>query len=201
MRCGAARKRISDELDGALAPGGRDRLEAHLRDCPACRSYRAGLGRIQAGAKLPDVRPSGSWAAFERCLDAKLDATKAGRASVGVPFAFRRRWAWAAAAAVILAGVALWYALPRPGRALPATWAAFDDVLDPIVLAAEANPELAGQVDRQVGALIEEAAPVPDTNAAVLPAEDPLFWEGLSDDDLRAIVRELEDETGHGGSL
>ena len=200
MRCGTARKRISDELDGTLAPGGRDRLEAHLRDCPACRSYRDGLGRIQAGADLRDVRPSGSWAAFERRLDAKLAGVEAGRASVGVPFAFGRRWAWAAAAAVILAA-AVWFALLPPGTALPETWAAYDDVLDPIVLAAEANPELAGRVDREVGALIEEATQVPDADAAVLPAEDPLFWEGLSEDDLRAMVTELEDKTGRGGPL
>jgi len=33
----------------------------------------------------------------------------------------------------------------------------------------------------------------------VLPAADPLFWEGLSDDDLRAVIAELEAENGRGG--
>jgi hypothetical protein len=100
---------------------------------------------------------------------------------------------------MVLAGGAVWYAFLRPGTALPETWAAYEDVLDPIVRAAETNPELARRVDGEVRALIEEAAPAPDADAAVLPAEDPLFWEGLSEDDLRAIVTELEDETGRGG--
>jgi hypothetical protein len=44
-------------------------------------------------------------------------------------------------------------------------------------------------------------APAPDADAAVLAAADPLFWEGLSDDELRAVVSALEEETGHGGPL
>jgi hypothetical protein len=40
---------------------------------------------------------------------------------------------------------------------------------------------------------------VPDADAVLLTDADPLFWEGLSDDELRDIVAELEDETGRGG--
>jgi hypothetical protein len=43
--------------------------------------------------------------------------------------------------------------------------------------------------------------PAEDADAVVLSAADPLFWEGLSDDDLRDIVTDLEDETGRGGPL
>lgn len=199
MRCGTSRKRISDELDGALGPRKRLRLEAHLRTCPACRAYRNGLGRIQAGVALSDARPSGSWASFERALGAKLDAAGAGREPVRVPFAARRGWAWGAAAAMVLAGAAVWFALLRPEAAVTETWVAYDDVLDPLVQAAEASPELAGLVDREVRASLEELTPAPDAEAAVLPAADPLFWEGLSEDELRAIITVLEAETGSGG--
>jgi anti-sigma factor RsiW len=199
MRCATARKRLSDALDGVLPSDRKGRLEAHLRTCESCRIYREGLDRIQAGSRLPDERPRESWAAFEKSLGAKLAAAEAGKRAVDVPFAARRRWAWAASAALVLAGLAVWYALQRPGTALTETWAAYDDVLDPLVQAADANPELAGRVDREVRALIEDLTPVPDAEAAVLPAADPLFWMGLSDEDLRAIVTELEAETGRGG--
>ncbi|MGB8960058.1 MAG: zf-HC2 domain-containing protein, partial [Candidatus Aminicenantales bacterium] len=95
MRCTTARRRLSDALDGALPSGRKIRLEAHLMTCEACRSYRDGLGRIQAGSRLPDDRPRESWAAFERSLNAGLAAAAAGRRAVDVPFAARRRWAWA----------------------------------------------------------------------------------------------------------
>ena len=200
MKCQTARKRISDELDGALPSGGGVRLEAHLRTCRACRVYREDLARIQAGTGLPEA-PAGFWTAFERELEAKLSAEEAGRKRVEVPFAAGRRWAWAAAAALVLAGVSLWLALPRPGPAMTEAWVAADDILDPIVRAVESDPELAGRIDRELQASIEAMSPFEEAEAAGLTAADPLFWESLSDDELRAVVAALENESGLGGPL
>jgi anti-sigma factor RsiW len=198
MRCQTARKWISDELDGALPSGRGVRLEAHLRTCRACRVYREDLERIQAGTGLPEA-PAGFWAAFERELEARLAAEEAGRKRVEVPFAAGRRWAWAAAAALVLAGVSLWFALPRPGPAMTEAWVAGDDILDPIVRAVESDPELAGRIDRELQASIEAMSPVGEAEAAGLTPADPLFWESLSDDELRAVVAALEKESGLGG--
>ena len=192
MRCSTVRKRLSDALDRALPSGSKGRLDAHLRTCEACRAYRERLDRIQAGSRLPDDRPRESWAAFERSLNA-------GLAAAGVPFAARRRWAWAAAAVMVLAVLAAWYVLQRPGTAPVDVWAAADDVLEPLLQAAEAGPDAAGRVDRELSALIEDVTPVPDTEAAVLPAADPLFWEGLSDAELEMIAADLNKKTGLGG--
>jgi len=198
MRCQTARKRISDELDGALRPGRKPGVEAHLRTCRACRAYREDLERIQTETKLPEA-PAGTWAALERDLDARLSGEVAGRKRVEVPFAARRRWAWAGAAALVLAGISLWYALPRPEPVLTEAWLLYEDILDPIMNAAEASPELAGRLDQEVRASIEEMSPAQDPEVLLLPAADPLFWEGLSDDELRALVSALEKESGLGG--
>jgi hypothetical protein len=109
----------------------------------------------------------------------------------------RRRWAWAAAAALILAGLGIWYALQRPEPALTDAWVPYGDIIDP--LAAVAGPELEAFVDREIRALVEDAAPAAGAEAAVLPAEDPLFWESLDDEDLRAVITALENESGRGG--
>ncbi len=199
MRCGTARKRLSDALDGALPSGRRPRLEAHLRSCAACRSYRDGLDRIQAEARLPEDRPPEFWASFERGLDAKLETARAGGASAAIPFPARRRLAWAAGALLALAGMALWYVLQRPAEGVIEAWTDYEDLLDPILQAAEANPELASRVDQEIHASIDEMTPTPDATAALIPAADPLFWEGLSEDDLRDIVAGLENEIGRGG--
>jgi len=200
MRCRTARRRLSDELDGALAPGPKVRLEVHLQACPACRAYRERIGLIQDRAKFSDERSPGSWAAFERALEAKLDAQGNKGPSLEGWRAWSRGWAWAAAAALVLVAMTAWYVLQRSGGPVPLeTWNAYDDVLTPLVQAADADLELAARADREVGAMIDELAPAPDTDAVVLPAADPLFWEGLSDDDLRGIVADLEEQTGRGG--
>lgn len=198
MRCATARRRLSDEIDGALRQGRTSRLEAHLRTCPSCRAYGQQLSRIQAQGRLAGERAPEGWTAFERSLEARLDAVEPGGRRVPRPFA-GLRLAWAAAAATALIAVAAWYALRPSGAPAIETWAAYDDVLNPLMAAADADSDLAGRIDREIGAMIDEMAPAPDAEALALPAADPLFWESLSDDDLRSIISDLEGETGKGG--
>ena len=68
MKCRAAQRRLSDELDGALDPGRRSRLEAHLRVCPACRAYRGVLARLQPEAPPGAGRSAEYWSGFEKRL-------------------------------------------------------------------------------------------------------------------------------------
>lgn len=54
--------RMSDYLDGELAPGGRSRMERHARDCPECDRLLAGLRAVVQGlGRLP--APGGADAA------------------------------------------------------------------------------------------------------------------------------------------
>ncbi len=198
MRCRKARKLLSDELDGALVPRRGDRLGAHLRSCPACREYRLDLGRIRGALAPPAERPDGYWAGFEMRLEAKLDREGRGGGPARAPFPARRRPALAAAALGLVAILALW--LVRTDRQAPgmtAGWFPDIDPLAPLLLEAEADPELGRAVDREIRASIEELAPGPD--AAVLRAADPLFWQGLSEEELGEIVAGLERENGLGG--
>jgi anti-sigma factor RsiW len=197
MRCRTAQRRLSDALDGALPAALQARLEAHLRACPDCRAYRDRVRRLQERAALAPARPDASWAAFEAALEVRIDA----QGERLRPAARRRRrvLAWAAASASLLVGLAAWWMLRRPAPVRVETWTAYADVLDPLMMAAEADADTAGRVAREVGAQIEELTPAPDLEALVLPAADPLFWEGLSEDELRGIVADLEKETAHGG--
>ncbi|MCX6570271.1 MAG: zf-HC2 domain-containing protein [Candidatus Aminicenantes bacterium] len=193
------KKRLSDDFDGALTPAKKARLEVHLRGCPGCRAYRAGLVRLQSGAARAADRSPEYWSGFEERLGSKLAGIEPGRRTVCVPFSARRRWAWAAAGFLAVAAAGTYFVVGRAAGNVETAWVPYEDSLAPLLQAAEANPELGSLVNREILASIEELTLVPEKDLAVPPAEDPLFWEGLSEDELRYIASELERETGRGG--
>lgn len=199
MRCRTAERRLSDGLDGALGPRKRARLEAHLRSCPACRDARDALARLQAEAVPRAERPDEYWAGFERRLEARIDREPAGRGEVGAPFPVRRRLAWAVTGLALVAAAALWFALPRPRPGLTAAWLPTEDTLAPLLIEAESDPELGRAVEREIQSSLEALSPGPSADSAALIAADPLFWEGLSEDELGTIVAALEKEEDIGG--
>lgn len=198
MRCRTAEKWLSDRLDGALGPRRSARLEAHLRSCPACRAGRDALERLRAEAARPVERSEEYWAGFAGRLASRLDAAPSVARAAGPPFAGRRRLAWAAAGLAAVAGAALWFASLRPRPALRSGWMPDADPLAPFLLEAESDPELARAAEKEVRALLEALSPGPGADSASLAAADPLFWEGLSEDELGAIVAAMEEE-GRGG--
>lgn len=199
MKCEKMKKRLSDDFDGALAPAKKARLEVHLRGCPDCRAYRAGLARLQSGAAQAADRSPEYWSGFEERLGSKLAGIEPGRRTVRVPFSARRRWAWAAAGFLAIAAAGTYFVVGRAAGTVETAWVPYEDSLAPLLQAAEANPELGSLVNREILASIGELTPVPEKDLAVPPADDPLFWEGLSEDELRYIASELERETGRGG--
>jgi anti-sigma factor RsiW len=99
MDCRASRALLSVHLDGFLAVPEGDELQAHLPECPACRSRLESLRAIKhAVARLGDrEEPPG---AVRSHVEALRLASKAPR--------LWRRCAWAAAVAAAVAGTALW---------------------------------------------------------------------------------------------
>lgn len=199
MRCETIKKWLSDGLDGSLAPAKKARLETHLRGCPGCRGYWADLTRLQAGAAPAADRSPEYWTGFEERLGSKLAGIDPGRRTVCVPLSARRRWAWVAAGFLAIAAAGTYFAVSRAAGTVETAWVPYEDSLAPLLQEAEANPELGSLVNREILASIEELTPVPENDLAVPLAADPLFWEGLSEDELRYIASELERETGRGG--
>jgi predicted anti-sigma-YlaC factor YlaD len=200
MRCRKAEKLLSDDLDGALGRVGKARLETHIRSCPDCRAYRDGLVRLREAVGPPEERSAEYWVGFERRLEARLDREPAGRSPAAAPSPRRRVLAWTAAGStVLLVLAAVWYAFLRTEAVGPAVWTPSGDPLASLYLEIEADPELALAVDIEIRASIDEIAPALDAEALVFRAADPLFWDGLSEEELGAIAAGLEEENGLGG--
>ncbi len=203
MRCDKARRWISDGLDGALRAGRAAELERHLERCAACRAYRRDLEIIDAGAggRPVDGPASGTWEDFEERLGRKLAAySRPGRLEPRRP-GFRQ-WAWASAAVASAAAVVLailHFGLLRPEGGTDADRLPNGSSLAWVLMEAEGDPELALLFDREVRASIEELTLGPDEDFPAPFVDDPLFWEGLSEEELRFIASELEAETDRGG--
>jgi len=83
MRCGKARRGISARLDGVLGPEGTRALEGHLRGCPACRAFAAGLSGDAAALQSWAVPPA-RWGFAQRVMR-RLEAAPVERGAL-------RRW-------------------------------------------------------------------------------------------------------------
>jgi predicted anti-sigma-YlaC factor YlaD len=200
MRCRKAERLLSDDLDGALGRAGKARLEAHVRTCPDCRAYRDGLARLREAVGPPEERPAEYWAGFERRLEARLDREPGGRVPAAAPSPRRRLLLWTTVgASFLLVLAAVWYAFLRTDAAGPAVWSPSGDPLASFYLEIETDPELALAVDREIKASIDEIAPALDADALVFRAADPLFWDGLSEEELGVIAAGLEQEESPGG--
>jgi hypothetical protein len=69
----------------------------------------------------------------------------------------------------------------------------------PLLLEAEADPELEKAVAGEIRDSIAELVPALDADAAALAASDPLFWGDLSEEELAVIADWMEKEAGRGG--
>jgi anti-sigma factor RsiW len=70
------RRRLSDYVDGELAPGARGRVERHLEDCPDCSRAERSLRRLVA--RLPRLRGRAPRRLPERAVE-RVRAAERGR--------------------------------------------------------------------------------------------------------------------------
>lgn len=113
MSCEEFEVLLDDLVDGRLPGDARGRVEAHLRECAACRATVDDLRRIREAARaLPRADPpADGWARLSAALDAPASRKAAPLATSPVSRAsafagWRPAWGLLAAAAVVAIAVA-----------------------------------------------------------------------------------------------
>ena len=194
MRCRKAERLISGSLDSRLSAGSARDLEAHLVDCPSCRSYRAGLDLIQKGAAVRGETPvpSGYWDELSARVRARLEPASAGVHPCRFPHR-GWRWAWLAVPAAA-AGFLIFLQVIRPDPFSVMDLINQEGRLAAASLAVLADPELAGELDDLVLAAIQEETGFLSLDELPPLADDPGFWEGLTDEEVRLIDGEIAKE-------
>jgi anti-sigma factor RsiW len=194
MRCRTAERLISGFLDSKLSAGPAGDLEVHLAGCPSCRSYLAGLDLIQRGASVSEETsvPSGYWDDLSARVRARLEPASAGAPPRFFPL---RGWRWAwlavpAAAAVLLVFIQVF----RPAPVSDKDPINQERRLAAAGLAALEDPELAGELDDLVLAAIQEETGFLSLDELPPLADDPGFWDGLTDAEVSLIDEEIAKE-------
>lgn len=198
--------RLSDHLDGALAPDEAREMDAHLSECASCREALAGLREIVAAARaLPPVPPARDlWPEIAGAIGAPV-ARAAGADVLAFPGpptpapaerrAGRRGWVFTApqlaAAALVLMSIsaaATWWAGVGVGTrdAVPA---AAGPALA-VTMAADGSappPELAAELATLEGVLAEARARLDPHTVRILEKNLGVIQRAI-DESVRALA-------------
>jgi len=184
MACRKYERWISDDMDGRLSDKKTAVLRGHLEECEGCRSYKENLKILQAEAgKFREVAVrAGFMDALGRRLEEGLCSGPAAGSAKTIPLAGRWKWVWAGAAVFVLALAGGTILLLRP-KTPPVLWpVSNEDSLARILGEIGEDAELAESFDQVLQASIGET---------LLQAEDPTFWEGLGEDEIRLMELDI----------
>lgn len=200
MRCRKAQWMISDEIDGRLAPSKRGSLNKHLETCPSCREYREHLRNLQtktARVASPAV-PSGYWEDSLARLRKKLEAVRTqpgGKERILRPFpALFPRWAWAGAAALLFAGVGLYFVLGPSSKILERLPLSHEDAAGRLIAMIGADESYETEVADLIQASILENTGEEIRDSRLLLYGESRFLDGLSEEELERLETHLDNE-------
>jgi hypothetical protein len=171
-------------MDGQLSDKKRAALRGHLEECEGCRSYKENLKILQAEAgKFREVAVrAGFMEALSKRLEESLCSSPAAGSAKTIRLSRRWKWVWVGAAVFVLAlagGTILLFMPKTPPDLWPVS---YEDSLARILGEIGEDADLAESFDQVLQASIGEA---------LLQAENPTFWEGLGEDEIRLMELDI----------
>lgn len=200
MRCRAVRRLISDEIDGRPAPRKRRSFEKHLAACLSCREYGERLRNLQARsarAGAPAV-PAGYWEGSIARLREKIEMART-EAGGRVPIrthapAIFPRWAWSGAAALLFAGIGLYFVLGPSDKMLDRFPLSHEEAAGRLVSMLGDDEDLEAEFADLIQASILENSGEEIEETRLLLYGDSRFLDGLSEDELLRLETHLDRE-------
>jgi hypothetical protein len=103
MKCQQIERWLSDSVDGAISKKEKAIIEAHIETCPACRTFRNQIQKINEEAKnldAPEVSPAQGREFVSRLRSALIEIGK--EKNKGVLHVFRNKWVFVPASVILV---------------------------------------------------------------------------------------------------
>ncbi len=195
MGCKKYEKWLSDSLEGELSVKRSRQLDSHLAQCPACRAYQERLRLLQQEAlRLEKLGfPSGYWEEFSSKLARRLRAGQPEGSGLRLGWG-SSKWAWAGTAVLIALALSLVLILQRGPEAAESYIFSFEKCLDRVYGEIGDDSQLAHLFNLTLVRSLREEVETDSLLMRPLFVEDPFFLEGLSEEELEFLSREIEKE-------
>ncbi len=103
MKCQQIERWLSDSVDGAISKKEKAIIEAHIETCPACRTFRNQIQKINEEAKnldAPEVSPAQGREFVSRLRSALIEIGE--EKNKGVLHVFRNKWVFVPASVILV---------------------------------------------------------------------------------------------------
>ena len=197
MTCEKCRRWVSDGLDGRLSAEKERALLVHLDRCPSCRRYATDLEIIDARARSREAErpPAGYWEDLNRRLNARLADLAAGERNPGRLKASGMKRAWAGVVPVMAVFLGVYLFLAKPAAQPVDHMFSMEDALAGIYLEIGDDADLESRFSQSLAASVAEALQDAGGEGGTRFPEEIIFWESLTDEDMRLIESGLRKGT------
>ncbi len=198
MSCKKNERKISDLLDGRLSEKQKSVLENHISRCPECREYKNQL--IILSSKVKEIEKQKISKVYEREFSIRLKNRLLNERQQKYRFPGFEKWAYSAAGFIVILFLVLYFVVLQPIFIQTEGYyvLSFEDAIGDLFGEINDDAELEKLFNTMILASLDEALEELDGETIPFIIENPLYGDGLSEEELKIleskIKLELEEE-------
>lgn len=201
MSCKKNERKISDLLDGRLSEKQESVLENHISRCPECREYKNQL--IILSSKVKEIEKQIISKVYEREFSIRLKnrlLNERQQKKQKNRFPGFEKWAYGGAGFIVVLFLVLYFVVLQPILIQTEGYyvLSFEDVIGDLFGEINDDAELEKLFNTMILASLTEALEELDGETIPFIIENPLYGDGLSEEELKIleskIKLELEEE-------
>lgn len=195
MKCQQIERWLSDSVDGAISKKEKAIIEAHIETCPACRTFRNQIQKINEEAKnldAPEVSPAQSREFVSRLRSALIEIGE--EKNKGVLHVFRNKWVFVPASVILVSLFILIFVFyeKRDFQYEEFSVFSFGNAVEEIYQDMESDLVLQQAFNSLVSASINEMLITAELDETLNLEDGLLLWEEFSEEGLGNLESQIK---------